>query len=117
MSCAFCTPINTPLKILAGAYGTSPPVELPGSDECTWGPSHWCSSNAVAEKCGAEKWCTDNGMGVFAIGAPAAHIRSMVGTDPCTQGPAHWCASKANAIACGVGAVAHCLANGYADEQ
>lgn len=28
-----------------------------GADECSWGPSHWCSSRKVAEKCDKLQWC------------------------------------------------------------
>ncbi|XP_078095418.1 prosaposin-like [Mustelus asterias] len=36
-------------------------AQLLGNDECTWGPSHWCTDRETAIKCQAVKYCEENG--------------------------------------------------------
>ncbi|CRK89045.1 CLUMA_CG002523, isoform A [Clunio marinus] len=39
---------------------------LLGESECTWGPSHFCSNEKIAEACKATKYCQDRKLGMFA---------------------------------------------------
>ena len=85
---------------------------LLGANECTWGPSHWCSDKAVAEKCGqhAFDYCERMQIGAFApvlIIAPP-EPEPLEGANECTWGPSHWCSDKKIARKCGRGAVKHC---------
>lgn len=38
---------------------TTATTALPGQDECTWGPTHWCSSVEVAGKCNVSRKITN----------------------------------------------------------
>merc|ERR1712170_264013 len=77
---------------------------LEGADECTWGPSHWCSSKQVAKKCNVRKYCKQNNLGVFANTNNKAKSYGYggLGFDECTWGPSHWCSDKKVAARCNV---------------
>lgn len=77
---------------------------LEGADECTWGPSHWCSSKQVAKKCNVRKYCKQNNLGVFANNNNKAKSYGYggLGFDECTWGPTHWCSDKKVAARCNV---------------
>nr|CAH7762266.1 unnamed protein product [Callosobruchus chinensis] len=77
-------------------------VSLPGSNPCTWGPSHWCASEENADKCNARAHCEQNVWG----GSRPKRNAELIGGNPCTSGPSYWCASEANANKCD--ARAHC---------
>ena len=83
---------------LTGAYGS----ELVGSNECTWGPSHWCSATDVAQKCGMESWCIEKELGVYSKQKELLMSREMVGANECTWGPSHWCSATDVAKMCGM---------------
>merc|ERR1712226_1194263 len=76
---------------------------ISGADECTWGPSHWCSSEEVATKCELVDYCIENNQGVYQV------PDELVGADECTWGPSHWCSERQVAIICN--AEQHCLGN------
>lgn len=91
------------------------PIE--GANECTWGPSHWCSSKQVAKKCGqhAVAYCTRRRMGAFAKKSKTAfepiqepEDEPLLGANECTWGPNHWCSDKKIAEKCGKHAVSFC---------
>jgi saposin len=45
---------------------TKKKISLVGDNECTYGPSHFCSSMEIAEKCKAAKYCEERKLGMFA---------------------------------------------------
>ena len=97
------------------AYGLLPKTSaIVGDDECTWGPSHWCSDKAIAEKCGAGavKFCQGKQLGVFAN--EEGH-ENPKGADECTWGPSHWCSSVEVAQKCQV--YDHCVKIGALEPE
>lgn len=93
------------------------PDELVGADECTWGPSHWCSDYKVAESCGQDvvDYCFENELGVF-LAPPEPMIddsEPLLGADECTWGPSHWCSDRSIAESCGEDAVNYCEEEGH----
>ncbi|XP_055637082.1 uncharacterized protein LOC129775888 isoform X2 [Toxorhynchites rutilus septentrionalis] len=36
---------------------------LVGAQECTWGPSHFCSSEEIAQRCNTSKYCSEKKLG------------------------------------------------------
>merc|ERR1719346_671101 len=68
-----------------------------GKDECTWGPTHWCSDKKVAKKCGVEQHCQNKRLGVYKV---QVEDSPLIGANECTWGPRHWCSSPAVAKKC-----------------
>merc|ERR1719219_1097951 len=58
------------LKFLSIGLLTTSALALPsslGSNECTWGPSHYCKEEAIAKRCNTEQVCLQRKLGYAAI--------------------------------------------------
>jgi len=86
------------LKFISAGFLATAYAGLLGANECTWGPTHWCSDKKVAQKCGVEDHCRDNKLGVY--GLIKVEEAPLEGANECTWGPSHWCSSPAVAKKC-----------------
>ncbi|KAF2878926.1 hypothetical protein ILUMI_27250 [Ignelater luminosus] len=95
---------------LPAAAITGVPSHIVGQNNCTWGPSFWCTDSKNAILCGTVEYCRNHPQKPIPPSGDKRRDSSKqtetaedfkLGENPCMWGPSYWCGDVRNALRCG----------------